>query len=158
MKRRKRRSRLLGVKHSNSKHGKRAPWEGFEEVALPVQLAGSWHASMANHTYGVLIWYGHSTPWGVFDQMMVSRLDGRKEHDWWVLQRIKDAIFGADREAFELYPAAERVRDKAHSYHLWVLEEGAQIPLGKLEGAAQPKGYPSASSCSHLTPEEEGAE
>ena len=130
------------------------PWEGFKEVALPLALNKIWHVAMANETYGLLIAYGIVTHWGVFDQLMICRIDGARERDWWVFQRIKDEVFGADREAIEIYPSARRVRDKAHSYHLFVLEEGAEIPLGRSDGfaASWPKGYPSPSSTAHLPP------
>lgn len=61
-------------------------------------------------------------------------------HDWRDFQRIKDELVGAEREAFELYPAASRVVDTSNEYHLWVLAAGEAIPVGWVQGKVMDAG------------------
>jgi hypothetical protein len=50
--------------------------------------------------------------------------------DWRHFQAMKNEICGPEREAIEIYPAESRLVDSSNEYHLWVLPEGAQLPVG----------------------------
>lgn len=58
----------------------------------------------------------------------------RPIHNWRHLQRIKNELFGPEREAVELYPAESRLVDTTNSYWLWVMPEGKRIDLGHFGG------------------------
>lgn len=62
--------------------------------------------------------------------LSIKRNDKAPLHDWRDLQRIKNELCGAEREAIELYPAESRLVDSANQYHLWVLPEGEHVPVG----------------------------
>lgn len=62
--------------------------------------------------------------------LSVKRLDRAPLRNWRHFQQIKNEVCGEEREALEIYPAESRVADNANQYHLWVLPEGASIPLG----------------------------
>jgi hypothetical protein len=81
--------------------------------------------------------------WGIpLIWLSIKRIDKAAFHDWRELQSIKNAIVGPEREAMELYPAESRLVDGANQYHLWVLPEGMQFPLGfkEREVTAEPGG------------------
>lgn len=67
----------------------------------------------------------------VIHHLSVKRLDKDAVHDWRDLQAIKNAIFGPEFEAVELYPAESRLVDTANQYHLWVASDaqGEPVPL-----------------------------
>lgn len=62
--------------------------------------------------------------------LSIRRIDRNAIRDWRHFQRIKNELCGKEREGFELYPAESRLVDEANQYHLWVLPEGEQIPVG----------------------------
>jgi len=62
--------------------------------------------------------------------LSIRRQDRKAVRDWRDFQRIKNELVGAEREAVELYPAESRVVDTANQFHLWVLPEGAIVPIG----------------------------
>jgi hypothetical protein len=70
------------------------------------------------------------TAWGEVAHLEISRVDNQPVHRWHDLQRIKNQVCGAGAVAIEIYPAAGRLVDAQHAYHLWVLPEGFQIPFG----------------------------
>ncbi len=63
----------------------------------------------------------------------IKRYDRHAIRDWRHLQSIKNEVVGAEREAFEIFPAESRLMDTANQYHLWVLPEGEAIELGDRE-------------------------
>ena len=62
--------------------------------------------------------------------LSIRHLDRKAIRDWRHFQRIKNELCGKEREGFELYPADSRLVDEANQYHLWVLPDGEQIPVG----------------------------
>lgn len=48
---------------------------------------------------------------------------------WAEKQRIKNEIFGNERVAFEVFPKESELVDEANMYHIWVLPEGASLPI-----------------------------
>lgn len=73
--------------------------------------------------------YDHPTTWGAIKKVMVRWNDARPVHDWNMLQRIKNDLFGPDRVALEVYPAEENKIDKANLYWLWVLPDDFTCPI-----------------------------
>jgi hypothetical protein len=65
-----------------------------------------------------------------FTHLSIKRRDREPIGDWRVMQEIKNAIVGPEREAAELYPAESRLVDTANQYHLWVLPEGDRFSFG----------------------------
>ncbi len=49
---------------------------------------------------------------------------------WSTKQWIKDSLFGKERVAVEVFPAENRLVDKANMYHLWIFEKGFELPFG----------------------------
>lgn len=80
-----------------------------------------------NDLYQVAIDAGACEP---FLHLSIKRIDREPIHDWRHLQAIKNELVGAEREAFEVYPAESRLVDAANQYHLWALPEGARLPVG----------------------------
>lgn len=70
----------------------------------------------------------HSEGW--IQELSIRRNDRKPVHDWRHFQRIKSEIAGPDVEAFELYPAEERLMDTANQYYLWCLPPGQRLPVG----------------------------
>jgi hypothetical protein len=54
--------------------------------------------------------------------------------DWRDMQTIKNDLCSPTREAIEIYPSEERVHDTSNVFHLWVLPEGAFVPVGYMHG------------------------
>lgn len=65
--------------------------------------------------------------------LTLKRHDRRAVRDWRHLQSIKNEVCGPEREAFEIFPAESRLVDEANQYHLWVMPEGATLPVGQRE-------------------------
>lgn len=70
------------------------------------------------------------TAWGEVTHLEISRSDNRPVHDWYELWKVKNDVCGLQRVAVEVYPAAARLVDAQHAYHLWVLPEGFELPFG----------------------------
>jgi hypothetical protein len=60
----------------------------------------------------------------------IRRRDGGAIFDWRHMQQIKNELAGAEREAFQLFPAESRKVDTSNKYHLWVLPEGVSMQIG----------------------------
>jgi hypothetical protein len=67
----------------------------------------------------------------------VRRRDGGAIFDWRHMQQIKNELAGPEREGFDLYPAESRKVDTSNKYHIWVLPEGARMPVGWTERDVQ---------------------
>jgi hypothetical protein len=65
--------------------------------------------------------------------LSIRRQDRAACRDWRHFQQIKNQLCGAEREAIELYPAESRVVDTANQFHLWVMPECVQLPIGWTE-------------------------
>jgi len=63
-------------------------------------------------------------PGNVMLHINIRRRDGGAIFDWRHIQQIKNELAGAEREAFQLFPAESRKVDTSNKYHLWVLPEG----------------------------------
>lgn len=62
--------------------------------------------------------------------LSIRRTDRAACRDWRHFQAIKNQLAGPEREAVELYPAESRVVDTTNQFHLWVMPEGVQLPIG----------------------------
>ena len=67
-------------------------------------------------------------------ELAITRVDRGSIHDWRDIQRIKNDVMGAEREAVELYPSESRLIDTSNTYWLYVLPEGAQFSFGMTDG------------------------
>jgi hypothetical protein len=77
-----------------------------------------------------------------FVKLAIQRRDGEPIHDWRDLQAIKNQLVGPQYEAFELYPAEDRVVDTQNQFHLFVLtvhngQDNPLIPVGWMRGCRQ---------------------
>ncbi len=73
--------------------------------------------------------YLTQTSWGLVRRAMVRRNDERPVHNWAILQRIKNEIFGPEATALEVYPKESRLIDVANIYWLWVLPDDFDCPI-----------------------------
>ncbi|HGF7409603.1 TPA: hypothetical protein QFT53_000878 [Enterococcus faecium] len=58
---------------------------------------------------------------------------------WREKQRIKNELFGEEREAIEFFPKMSELIDEANMYHLWVFPSNIQLPLGLTEKVEESK-------------------
>ena len=103
------RSRLL--KYHPSQHGDEIIVAAYTNQVLSVQ------------------WSQPQCGWGILDHLWVRRHD-EKPLTWRELQRVKNELVGKERVAVEVYPPVSQVVDCANIYHLWVFEEGFELPFG----------------------------
>ena len=97
--------------------------EDFQQYS---DLMSGKQAMMQNSHYVVIVKdIGDGFIW-----LSIRRLDRGPIRDWRHFQRIKNELVGPEREAVELFPAESRLVDAANQYHLWVLPEGQQLPVG----------------------------
>ena len=66
-------------------------------------------------------------------QIGIHTHDGTARHDWREFQGIKNQIAGDQCEAFELYPAEERLLDPSNYYTLWCFPGLRRIKVGMSE-------------------------
>lgn len=118
------------------------PWRPWREGALPRDYAGdpAWGPAV---TSGYLAdvsrtwqngWFAVlarevETEWGAVTHVMIRNAPNTPVRCWPDLMRIKDALFGRDRTAVEVYPPRSEVIDQANMTHLWVLPAGMQLPF-----------------------------
>lgn len=69
------------------------------------------------------------TQWGIIIHAAFRNAEGT-DISWKDKQWIKDSLFGAERTAIEVFPTKDRLVDAANMYHLWILEEGFELPFG----------------------------
>ncbi len=85
-------------------------------VAWPEDgLVGAW----LNNRYSV-----QHVQRGGLEVLMIRRHDGGASFPWPDLQRIKNEIAGADREAVQVFPRSREVVDSANMAHLWLVPAG----------------------------------
>jgi len=90
-----------------------------------------------NELYTVAL-YRNAGPqnWPALLHLSIKRNDREPIRDWRELQRVKNAILSAEREAVELFPAESRRVDSANQYHLFAPgRAGAAVPV-RLRAAA----------------------
>jgi len=111
--------------HKPSPHA----WEPLEraEGQHPVAIAGELFMS---NRYRVHRRYLSDDGINGWVHLSIRHVNRTPIRDWRHFQRIKNELVGADREAFEIYPAEARLIDEANQYHLWVMPKGTSIPMG----------------------------
>jgi hypothetical protein len=72
--------------------------------------------------------------WGKSIRLAVQRGDKESVRSWRILQDIKNDLAGRDSVAIEIYPREIEVSDIANIYHLWVLPDGVELPIGLFPG------------------------
>jgi len=126
---------------------------GSNGQALTREVWGAWEEldpAVARENLGVLVervWrndrcmvLAHSLPSALFKDhegqaIMIMHLamvgtKDRTDLTWDEAQRAKTELLGADIEAIELYPAADRVMEGLTERHLWAFPKGMKFPLG----------------------------
>jgi hypothetical protein len=66
--------------------------------------------------------------------LSIRRTDRAACRDWRHFQQIKNQLTSSTREGLEIYPSEARKVDTANQFHLWVLPEGMQLPVGYFFG------------------------
>jgi len=78
------------------------------------------------------------TEWGIVTHACICNT-GNTDIPWAEKQKIKDELFGPDRIALEVFPAADELVDGANMYHIWVLPAGMELPFSLLEPRGEQK-------------------
>ena len=73
--------------------------------------------------------YIYNTEWGKVIHCAFRNKDGT-DITWREKQWLKNSLFGENRVAIEVFPAKDRLVDAANMYHIWVFEEGFELPFG----------------------------
>lgn len=79
-----------------------------------------------NGTYDCFVSYQE----GGLKHLSIKRLDRAPLRNWRHLQQIKNEICGEMCEGVEIYPGEYRIADNSNQYHLWVMPEGVEVPVG----------------------------
>tara|TARA_Y100000034_G_scaffold125659_1_gene175672 strand:- start:234 stop:836 length:603 start_codon:yes stop_codon:yes gene_type:complete len=118
---------------------RRIPWTPFD-FSLPARdddtyvnpgerYVGLW----SNSRYTVMeytVEADERCPFPSVTWLSIKRNDRGVVVEWRDLQRIKNEICGAEREAVQMFPVESRLVDTANQYHLWVLPAGLTFPFG----------------------------
>lgn len=96
--------------------------------ALPANL--NVESVYQNGLYVILIYFPRPNPWGPGNvtHIAIRNREGSTARPWSDYQRIKTELFGPERLALELYPPASQLLDEANLYHLWIFDDGAELP------------------------------
>ena len=70
-----------------------------------------------------------NTEWGKVIHCAFRNKDGT-DITWREKQWLKNSLFGENRVAIEVFPAKDRLVNAANMYHIWVFEEGFELPFG----------------------------
>jgi hypothetical protein len=117
-------------------------WQPLRQVEIAPHVRKLYEATMQeapvevwqNDTYEVIVKRLDMEESASGDHLSIKRFDRAPIRNWRHFQQIKNEICGDEREAVELFPRESRIVDNANQYHLWVLPEGAEIPIGFSEG------------------------
>lgn len=120
-------------------------WQPLREVSVKPEIRALYEATMGenpvevwrNDLYEVIVRRMENAqqdgveivpPGGV--HMSIKRYDRAPLRNWRHMQQMKNEIAGPEREALELFPRESRMVDNANQFHLWVLPEGMDVPVG----------------------------
>lgn len=114
-----------------------AKWVPLKKLAIPkgifdLHVANNLKAPdelWSNDIYEVFVHYSEDEALGG-RHLSIKRYDRAAVHNWRHFQQIKNEICGDFFEAVELYPSEARIADNANQYHLFVMPEGVDIPIG----------------------------
>lgn len=73
--------------------------------------------------------YKYPCAWGECERLMIRFGDGEPVHDWGLLQRIKNDLYGPHRVGLEVYPSEAHKQDVANMYWIFILPEGFDCPV-----------------------------
>ena len=75
-----------------------------------------------------------NTRWGKVEHVTITMkgfsADGSGGFSWSEKQKIKDELFGENRDAIEVYPKQKYLVDVCDVYHLWVFDKKIDLPFG----------------------------
>lgn len=110
--------------------GMRGPWTKWLHGSCnPFSIDLRAHTVHQNNYFTVLEATRRSV-WGKITHLMISRHDNGMTDSWRDKQRIKNELCGENRTAVEVFPTTANLIDQANMAHLWVLEEGKELPFG----------------------------
>jgi len=73
--------------------------------------------------------YKYICDWGECDRLMIRFGDGEPNHDWGLLQKIKNDLYGPHRVGLEVYPSEKYKQDVANMYWMFILPENYSCPI-----------------------------
>ena len=114
----------------NGREKIRAGFTEFRKGPDPSSSVPGATETWMNEQYIVFICPEPATAWGNVTRMMIRRNDATTNVSWCDKQRIKDALFGPERCAVEVFPPTSKLVNDKNIYHLWVLPEGFELPFG----------------------------
>ena len=75
-----------------------------------------------------------NTRWGKVEHVTITKkgisTDGSGGFSWSEKQKIKNELFGENRDAVEVYPKQDKLVDVCDVYHLWVFDKKIDLPFG----------------------------
>lgn len=83
-----------------------------------------------NKTYQVNVKFLDETGMDGWVWLSIKRFDKEVINDWRIMQQIKNAIVGDDREGVELYPSEKRLVDTSNQFHIFAMPKGDRFPFG----------------------------
>ncbi|MAH48264.1 hypothetical protein CMI37_20740 [Candidatus Pacearchaeota archaeon] len=113
-------------------------WNQFEDITESEKAKDAMNGSYNGALFPDRIWknnifivqvFEKQSEWGLVQHAMIRRNDEAPVHNWSVIQRIKNEIFGEERTALEVYPKQSRLIDDANLYWIWVLPMGYDCPI-----------------------------
>lgn len=118
--------------------GVKSPLVGWKRKPSPKSTnrytgwLGEMDQSFVNKNYAVLVRTIETEEYGPVMHAAIRNLPGT-DIPWAEKQRIKNELFGEEREAIEFFPKASELVDEANMYHIWVFPEGVQLAFGLKE-------------------------
>lgn len=95
--------------------------------------SGGWLGEMrrcAENGAFLIMWRETEVPvFGAVTHAFIQTASKATDITWAEKQRIKNAIFGRERAAIEVYPRHSQLVDDANAYHLWILPKGHDFPV-----------------------------
>lgn len=121
---------------ASKKEGKRLirlGWNAFEDITEDARSklapgTGFPDRVFQNNIFIVQVFFTE-TEWGLMERAMIRRNDTAPVHNWGVIQRVKNEVFGEERTAVEVYPRHSKLIDVANIYWLWVFPYGYDCPV-----------------------------
>jgi hypothetical protein len=125
------------MRRASQRNGERLqalPWNDLVDVTeFSRQRHAELHPGVVQRHRPDGVWMNNHYTVQVFDglevlgrpatKLMIRRNDSGPIHSWYDFQRIKNALYGDEATAIEVYPPESKLTDVANMYWLWVLTE-----------------------------------
>lgn len=114
------------------------PWQPMLQRPMPAHIVSHHRAHgirvpdelWSNDIYEVFVAYLDENEPDSGRHLSIKRYDRAPVRNWRHFQQMKNEICGEFCEGMELFPSEARIADNANQYHLWVMPEGEEIPIG----------------------------